>query len=351
MAGKQAKYLDGLLEDDLDQVGEQGPESGLSSAQAPERSRSFTLLHRESSLARSSSGDVDQITQHRLDPGRVRVWSGNARAYERLTEENTRELIESIIAEGGQKVPAIVRRIEGDPNHDFEVVAGTRRHFAISWLRAHNYPDFKFLAQAHLKLDDEAAFRLADLENRARKDVSDIERARNYAAALAEHYDNHVTRMADRLRVSKGWLSKMLKVARIPDHVIDAFSSPSDLQLKPAYGLAQKLDDKAAAKAVMTEARKISGEQASRREAGLPPYPAVSVMKRLMHVTSSSTQQELAYRASSSYGRDILSVQAMNRQGLTLRLHAGSGADREEIMSALSDLLDHVEAQGRLSLR
>lgn len=42
----------------------------------------------------------------------------------------------------------------------------------------------KLLAQV-ADLDDEAAFRLADIENRARKDVSDIERARNYAAALA----------------------------------------------------------------------------------------------------------------------------------------------------------------------
>jgi ParB family chromosome partitioning protein len=41
----------------------------------------------------------------------------------------------------------------------------------------------QFVAQV-AQLDDEAAFRLADLENRARKDLSDLERARNYAEAL-----------------------------------------------------------------------------------------------------------------------------------------------------------------------
>ena len=64
-------------------------------------------------------------------------------------------------------------------------------------------------------LDDEAAFRLADIENRARKDVSDIERARNYAAALEAHYGGKAVRMAERLKLSKGWLSKMLKAATI----------------------------------------------------------------------------------------------------------------------------------------
>ncbi|MEG8058703.1 ParB/RepB/Spo0J family partition protein [Sphingomonas sp. 22L2VL55-3] len=190
----------------------------------PERSRGTTLLNRETALARVTSGEVRQVTQLLLDPTRVRIWPGNARSYKHLTEDGCRELIDSIIAEGGQKVPAVVRRVDGDPAHDFEVIAGTRRHWSISWLRAHSYPEMQFVAQV-ASLDDEAAFRLADLENRARKDVSDLERARNYADALNTHYGNHLTRMAERLKVSKGWLSKMVKVAQIPDTVIAAFAS------------------------------------------------------------------------------------------------------------------------------
>lgn len=87
-------------------------------------------------LARLASGEVRQVTQLLLDPARVRVWSGNARSYADLSEASCRELIDSITAEGGQKVPAVVRRVEGDPAHDYEVIAGTRRHCSISWLRA-----------------------------------------------------------------------------------------------------------------------------------------------------------------------------------------------------------------------
>lgn len=349
MAGKQSNYLAGLLSDDDDSA--KSAEASSPAPESTERSRALTLLgRRESALARVASGSVAQVTQHLLDPSRVRVWQGNARTYEHLTEENTRELIDSILAEGGQKVPAVVRRIEGDPGHDFEVIAGTRRHFAISWLRANNYPDFKFVAQV-ADMDDEAAFRLADLENRARKDVSDFERARNYAGALGDHYGGHLTRMAERLRVSKGWLSKMLKVARIPDAVIAAFASPADLQLKPAYALAQALDDKVAAKAITAEARKIAAEQERRRNEEHPPYPTAEVLRRLLDAPRTDTRTPEIYRARSCYGRDMLTIQSLNRQGVTIRLHAGSGADHEELLEALRAMLDHIEAQGRVSLR
>jgi ParB family chromosome partitioning protein len=169
----------------------------------------------------------------------------------------------------------VVRRLEGDPAYDYEVIAGTRRHWSIAWLRANSYPQFQFLAQV-AQLDDEAAFRLADLENRARKDVSDLERARNYALALKDHYGNHLTRMAERLKLSKGWLSKMLRVATIPDAVVAAFASPADVQLKPGYALAQALDDRNAQAAILKEAKQLAREQDAARSTGRPTVPPLT---------------------------------------------------------------------------
>lgn len=347
MARKQADYLSALLSDE----GAEAPSPSVAlvaAAAAPERTRGMTLLGRESALARVASGEVRQVTQLLLDPARVRIWPGNARAYAHLSEENCRELIDSIVAEGGQKVPAIVRRVEGDALHDYEVIAGTRRHWSISWLRKHSYPDMRFVAQV-ADLDDEAAFRLADLENRARKDVSDLERARNYAAALGDHYGDHLTRMADRLKLSKGWLSKMIKVAGIPDPVIAAFASPGDVQLKPAYALAQALDDKDAAKAIVGAAKQVAKEQATRRVEGHPPYPAADVLRRLLDAPASRRADDKSepYRYATRHGRTALSVQSANRQGVTIRLHAGSGADTDELVAALRDALAHLEASGK----
>jgi ParB family transcriptional regulator, chromosome partitioning protein len=345
MARKQSDYLAALL---AEEEGDAPSPAPAHEAKA-DRVRTTTLLGRESALARVASGEVRQVTQLLLDPARVKIWSGNARNYDLLTEAHCRELIDSIIAEGGQKVPAVVRRIEGDPDHDYEVIAGTRRHWSISWLRANSYPDMMFVAQV-AQLDDEAAFRLADLENRARADVSDLERARNYLAALTTHYGNHQTRMAERLKLSKGWLSKMLKVAALPDEVIAAFASPHEVQLKPGYALAQAMHDKGEGRAIIGVARVIAREQTARREAGEPAIPAADVLRRLLGAAKMMAGEEgepERYSYHNRYGRPVLSVQSANRQGVTVRLHAGSGSDVEEIVKALRGALEHLEQTGR----
>jgi ParB family chromosome partitioning protein len=355
MARKQSDYLASLLSDD-DEAAETPQESALFPAAdagdqrvaaRAERARGTTLLGRESALARVATGEVRQVTQLLLDPARVRIWPGNARSYAHLSEESCRELIESIVAEGGQKVPAVVRRVEGDAEHDYEVIAGTRRHWSISWLRGHSYPDMLFVAQV-AQIDDEAAFRLADLENRARSDVSDLERARNYAQALKDHYGNHLTRMADRLKLSKGWLSKMLKVAGIPDAVLAAFASPADVQLKPAYPLAQALDDRDNAAAIRKEAGRIARDQAARRADGRPPLPAAEVLKALLAAPHAARTKDAPMVVTSlQTGRPIVTVQGSNRQGVTLRLHAGSGASHDDVANAVRKALIQLDGEGR----
>lgn len=346
MARKQSDYLAALLADEpsTDSAAEGDP--AAPGARPPERPRATTLLDREAALARVAGGEVRQVTQLLLDPARVRIWPGNARSYALLSEENCRELIDSMIAEGGQKVPAVVRRVSNDPAHDYEVIVGTRRHWSIAWLRAHSYPDVRFVAQV-AQLDDEAAFRLADLENRARADVSDIERARNYLDALGTHYGNHQTRMAERLRLSKGWLSKMLKVASLPDELVAAFASPADIQLKPGYALAQAMDDPHAARAMLATAGRIARERDEAREAGAPALPAPEVTRRLLDAVAPPVEQAEPYRYTNPYGRTVLTVQSVNRQGVTFRLHAGSGADTDELVTALRHALHHLEISGQ----
>lgn len=347
MARKQSDYLASLLSDEPVEEGLPSPAPPATSFAPSTRSRGTTLLSRESALARVASGEVRQVTQLLLDPDKVRVWQGNARSYEHLSEDSCRELIDSLIAEGGQKVPAVVRRVENDPAYEFEVIAGTRRHWAISWLRSHSYPDMMFLAHV-AQLDDEAAFRLADIENRARKDVSDLERARNYAAALKEHYRNHASQMAERLKVSKGWLSKMLKVATLPDKVVGAFGSPADVQLKPAYALSQLLDVEAAREAVLQEAGKISAEQERRRSAGENLIPGADVMKRLLaSPTQTPVSSEELFAWTSRHGRLGLNVVSANRQGATVRIYSGSGANVDELVSAFRDALVALAAKGK----
>lgn len=310
----------------------------------------LSLLGRENALARVASGEVRQVTQLLLDPARVRVWPGNARNQARLSEDSCRDLIDSILAEGGQKVPAVVRHVTGDPDHDYELVAGTRRHFAISWLRGHSYPDMKLLAQV-AELDDEAAFRLADIENRARKDITDIERARNYADALPIHYGGKAVRMAERLRLSKGWLSKMLKAATIPDEVLTAFADPAELTLNPAYRLASALDDKERGRTILREARTIAADNARALSHGQPALAGPATLKRLLdagknRVAGPATEKDLRFEVNGPYGRPVLEVKNVNRQGVTIHLPMASGAGDDQLAHALKSALETLRLNG-----
>jgi ParB family chromosome partitioning protein len=355
MARKQSDYLADILGEETEEAPVKAPEradaspapSTAPSATTGSQRAGMSLLGRESALARVASGEVKQVTQLLLDPARVRIWSGNARLQARLSEDNCRDLIDSILSEGGQKVPAIVRRVLGNPDFDYEVIAGTRRHFAISWLRANSYPDMKLLAQV-ADLDDEAAFRLADIENRARKDVSDIERARNYAQAIADHYGGKQRRMAERLNLSEGWLSKMLAVARLPDEIINAFASPADIQLKPAYPLAKWIAEDGHTAVAVARAKTLGAEQEVRRASDKPMLGAADVIRQIMHGLDSDAPPSPALPSIKSVdGRPVLSVASRNRQGITLRLHAGSGASHEELAAALKTVLRALEEDGK----
>ena len=202
----------------------------------------------------------------------------------------------------------------------------------------------KFLAQV-FDLDDEAAFRLADIENRARKDISDLERARNYAAALKTHYGNHQSRMAERLRLSQSWLSKMIKVASIPDSVIAAFASPSDVQLKPAYQLAQAISDPKRAAAVQKMAGTLAETQSQLRKDGQAALPPQEVIKRLLeaNAVTSTPKEEVIYGA---HSRPAVSLLRSNRQGVTVRLHAGHGLSDDELLAKVKELLDTLASEG-----
>ena len=325
MSRKQSAYLETLLSD----AGDDRVEPAA--VRRP-------LAQRGNALARLAVGELRQVTELRLDPARCRIWPGNGRYYASLDEVTCRDLIDSIIAEGAQRVPAVVRHVRDDPAHDYEVIAGTRRHWAVSWLRANHYPEISFLAQVQ-DIDDEQAFRLADLENRARKDLSDIERARNYSTALARHYGGVQARMAERLRISRGWLTKLLALASLPDEIIAAFPAPSALQVKGGYELSVLLQRPDAARLAVEAAQLVRREQEDRRRRGDDLLAGAEVTRRLVAAVQVKRKRGGRAPVLASTGRPLLSVLADRADGLSLRLHGGSGAAEDEIMARVREAL------------
>ena len=171
------------------------------------------------------------------------------------------------------------------------MICGARRHFAISWLRANNYPQFRYLVEVR-DLTDEEAFRLADIENRDRADLSDYERARDYAKALDLYYGGKQKAMAARLEVSEAWLSRYLYLARLPDVVVRAWPQITDLKELHARILRPLLTD--AGDKVLAEAEAIAAEQDSARAGQGPFVPVPRVLARLKSATLPAPQAPAA---------------------------------------------------------
>nr|WP_274609767.1 ParB/RepB/Spo0J family partition protein [Rhodobaculum claviforme] len=225
-----------------------------------------------------------------VEPEDCVMWEGHNRAYDLLSEETCRDLIDSIRAQGRQEFPAIVRRRTGQ-GAAYEVICGARRHYAVSWLRANNYPQFRYLIEVR-DLTDEEAFRLADLENRDREDLSDYERARDYARALELYYGGKQKVMATRLEVSEAWLSRYLNLAKLPAEVVAAFPSLREVRELHARRLRPALSDDAARARVMAEAAALTGQGVATPQVlarllaaaeGPRPTPARTIYRRNPH--------------------------------------------------------------------
>lgn len=237
------------------------------------------FLKRTTAIGEQMSGEREEKLLHWVDPATCRMWARHNRDYALLDADNCADLIDGIRAQGRQEFPAVVRRLQGE-SHDYEVICGARRHFAVSWLRANTYPQFKYLIEVR-DLGDEEAFRLADIENRERDDISDYERARDYAEAIKLYYGGKQKRMAQRLEVSEAWLSRYLALARLPDVVVSAFPSIRDIRELHARMLRPLLADGTAGREVLAEARRITGLQAEARQGRGEMLEATAVVARL----------------------------------------------------------------------
>lgn len=272
----------------------------------------------------------------RLKPAECSIWSGNARDYSLLDEHRLRSLIDSILAEGGNRIPAVVRRTpQGE--RPYELVTGTRRHWAIAWLNTNHYPDIDLVAIIE-DLDDEAAFRLADIENREREDISDLERGMNYKAAVDRFYGGVQLRMAERLKISKSQLSRYIALTDIPLLLVSAFHSPMDIQAKYAEKLLPLLRDPSARAKLEAAADEIACEQRLRQSGDEQPITGPAVMARLIKATTVKGRVQRKAIAAAS-GASIGQVDKDQKTILTLSL-VRSDLTTDAILEALRPIIE-----------
>jgi len=333
MASKNQRFATDLV-DAVDTTPEAQPRAG--------RLGVSMLTGRSNRLAELATGSVINRTSELVDPARCRMWAGHNREYDALSEIRCHDLIDSMKAQGKQEVAAIARRVRDDLDHEFEVICGARRHWSVSWLRAHNYPDFRFLIEVR-ELTDEEAFRLSDLENRARDDISDLERARDYVRALEHYYAGHQAAMAERMRVTASWLSRYLDLARLPPPIVASFANPHELGIRNVAALKPLLKPEDRRRRVIAEAERI----AAGRMAGQVAPSTISDTIRLLAAAADPPKKTgapkrtglVTHTIASAAGKPILKVETGGRS-LALTLPVRSGATRAEVDAAIATVLD-----------
>ena len=160
-----------------------------------------------------------------IQPNRI-VRSKWANRHElNFAGQDFEDLKSDIKAQGGNVQPIKVRRIN-DSSGSYEIIFGHRRHRACLDL------GIEVLATIAEDLDDKHLFIEMDRENRQRKDLRPYEVGCMYAQALDEGLFPSARKLAEEVGIDQSQLTKALALARLPSDVLQAFTSPLDLQYR-----------------------------------------------------------------------------------------------------------------------
>ena len=172
----------------------------------------------------SSTAKRKEVVLYQVPPARVRLWEEHNRRYDLLDDKRCADLIDSFKRTGRQEFAAVVRPVNDDPQHDYELICGARRHWTTSYL------GWDLLVEVRA-LDDRQAFTLQDIENRDREDISDYERAVDYKNALPKYFDNNRASMSKFLEIDRGNLSRLLDLADLPPPLVDVYHDVRELKV------------------------------------------------------------------------------------------------------------------------
>ena len=181
---------------------------------------------------------------------RCRMWSLHERLDSEITDESCKEEIRSF-TEHGQLVAVLGRRLRNDPDHDIELIYGARRLFVARHL---NLP----LRVEVRAMSDREALIAMHLENHQRKELSPYERGSSYAHWLRTGQFQSQEEIAKALDISASQVSRLLRLARLPAVVVNAFGTPVAIQENWGLALMDVLDDEARREAMIRTARALA---------------------------------------------------------------------------------------------
>jgi ParB family chromosome partitioning protein len=306
------------------------------------RAEGEELLRLDQRLAGFSQGNGRRVALS-IRPSDCSVWDGNPRDVPGLSHESCRSLIESIAQEDGNRIPVLVRRNPPGAERPYELLVGSRRRFAIDWLNHNGRPEIRLNALI-VEMSDEEAFRLADIENREREDITELDRARSYQSAVDRFYGGVQSRMAEALNLSNSQLSRLLSLAQMPDEVVNAFATKEELRVRHSEVLTPLLRRPEQREQVLAEAARIGQEQQRLAASGEKMIAAATVLARLRSVTRVSTRTD-AETPVVVDGVQVGKVKS-GREGAMIELQITAGLDLDMVLRTLRAVVIKSRAGG-----
>ena len=261
-----------------------------------------------------------------VEPKRCRPWAYHNRTEAWYTRDRCQDLIDSI-AKDGQQEPAVGRKLDNDPDYDYELIYGMRRRLACE------YTNTKLRLRV-IDADDARAAVLMHIENADRQDITAMERAMSFLAQAEAKLFPTQDAMAEALGVSKGQVAKMIKAAQLLKQptIAQLFSDKSAVPVEQAYKL-QSLLERPGAKEVILQAAQNLGRRGEGRDAS-------GVLKHLLTSLDRSRNFE-PLRREYNVGTAGRVVVTRNPRGkVTLSFPKGlRGTDHEGAIAAFTQIL------------
>lgn len=272
------------------------------------------------------SGSKVKTPRLLVEPSQCKIWDRHNRAYELLNEIRCKDLIDQFKETGKQEFPGIVRLIEGGGEIKYEIICGARRFWTSQYL------GWKYFVEIR-DLSDEEAFRLSDVENRAREDISDYERAVDYKNALGYYYQNQI-QMANRLEVSPSWLSRYLDIADLPIEIVQAYKDITQIKVMHARKLKSFLTnstEKLNKERIIKKAIELKGME----------YEGTKVIAELLSAVKIKTKRNRAKVIhTSKNGLVKMQIQKRKDKKIELLIDKNDKCKKEDIITLFSSLLD-----------
>ena len=217
------------------------PATPVETEQAPAAPMVDSLIARVGAMARGNSivipvcGRDVKFTLETVPGNAVerttRVWAGNERDQDLLTEESLDDLIPSFLLTGQQN-PAFGRRIE----EGIEVADGSRRRKTAILTAS----DYRVLVG---DLDDEQMDALCKLGNDYRP-TSAYERGKRYASRLGSEFGGNISSLAVAENISRKIITRCINTAKLPKELIALFSHPGELSARAGDALQKSFSEK-----------------------------------------------------------------------------------------------------------